>query len=78
MEGLTQAEIGDRIGWSREQIKNYVTILNNIGTQILDCARKHQDGRVPENGTIVPFNFTEGWFRNSGLYDLASKYQEIL
>jgi len=35
-----------------------------IGTQILDLARRHQIGRVPRNGTIVPFDFTEGWFRN--------------
>jgi len=74
-EGLTQTQIGDRIGWSREQVRNYIFVLDKIGTEVLDLARKYQNGRVPRNGTIVPFDFTEGWFRNSGLYDLCEKYQ---
>jgi len=41
----------------------FFAVLNNIGTEVLDLARKHQNGRVPKNGTIVPFDFTEGWFR---------------
>lgn len=77
-EGLTQAQIGDRIGWSREQVRNYIFVLDKVGTEVLDLARKHQNGRVPKNGTIVPFDFTEGWFRNSGLYDLCEKYQLAL
>jgi len=77
-EGLTQAQIGERIGWSREQVRNYINILSKVGTQILDLARSYQKGRVPENGTIVPFDFTEGWFRTSGLYDLCEKYQLAL
>ena len=71
----TQAEIGDRIGWSREQVRNYIFVLDKIGTGVLDLARKYQNGRVPRNGTIVPFDFTEGWFRDSGLYALCEKYQ---
>ena len=68
-EGLTQAKIGERIGWSREVISKYLSVLDGLGTQILNLAKKHQEGRVPSNGTNVPtFNFTEGWFRNSGLY----------
>ncbi len=64
-EGLTQAKIGERIGWSREAVKNYVTVLDNIGANILNSAKEYQTGRVPENGTNVPaFNFTEGLFRN--------------
>lgn len=74
-QGLTQQEIGDKIGWSREQIKNYIKIIKTIGTQILDLCKEHQIGRVPEKGTIVPFDFTEGWFRNSGLYDLNEEHQ---
>ena len=63
-EGLTQAQIGEKIGWSREQVRNYIFVLDKVGTEVLDLARKHQNGRVPKNGTIVPFDFTEGWFRN--------------
>ena len=75
-EGLTQAEIGERIGWTREQVKHYIAVLNTIGTEVLNLARGHQEGRVPENGTTVPTTtFTEGWFRNSGFYDLQPEYQ---
>ena len=50
----TQAEIGERIGWTREQVKHYIAVLNTIGTEVLNLARGHQEGRVPENGTTVP------------------------
>jgi len=63
----TQAQVGERIGWSREAVKQYVALANSIGTQVLDLAKDHQEGRVPSNGTRVPFAFTEGWFRNSGM-----------
>jgi len=53
-EGLTQAEIGERIGWTREQVKHYIAVLNTIGTEVLNLARGYQEGRVPENGTVVP------------------------
>jgi len=37
--------------------------------------KQHQEGRAPTNGANVPtFNFTEGWFRTSGLYDLSVFY----
>ena len=75
-QGLTQAEIGERIGWTREQVKHYIAVLNTIGTEVLNLARGHQEGRVPENGTTVPTTtFTERWFRDSGLYALCEKYQ---
>jgi hypothetical protein len=58
-------QIGERIGWSREAVRNYFFLLNGIGTTILDFAIEHQTGRVPDNGTIVPtVNFTEGLLRN--------------
>lgn len=59
----TQAQIGERIGWSREQVRNYGFVLDKVGTRILEMAKTHQEGRVPENGTRVTFHFTEGWFR---------------
>jgi len=35
-------------------------------------------GRAPKNGANAPFDFTEWWFRTSGLYDLCEKYQVAL
>jgi len=55
--------IGEKIGWKRESVRNYNTLLEKIGTQFLDLAKEHQTGRVPNNGTRVPYTFTEG---NSG------------
>jgi biotin operon repressor len=62
---FTQAQIGERIGWSREAVKDHVSLLKKIGADILDFAMQHQIGRAPENGAIAPaFNFTEGLLRN--------------
>ena len=59
-EGLTQAQIGGRIGWSEGSIKKYAMLINSIVPKVLDLAKRHQTGRgtteVP-NGT---FTFTEG------------------
>ncbi|MFL2131988.1 hypothetical protein [Ruoffia sp. FAM 20858] len=77
-EGYTQQGIGERIGWSRDKTKNHQRLLSEVGTNILEKAKSLQIGRVPSFGTNVAFNFTEGWFRNSGLYDLNEKYQERL
>lgn len=75
----TQAEIGEKLGWSRSKVKQYVAILDKVGTEILEMARGHQEGRVPEDGTTVPtHNFTEGWFRNSGIYGLNKEFQREL
>ena len=37
-------------------------------------AKKHQDGRVPADGIIVPIDFTEGWFRE--ILKLSEKNQK--
>lgn len=74
-EGFTQQQIGEKIGWSRENVKNYNKIIESIGTDILNLCLNRQSGRVPKKGTFVPFDFSEGWFRSSGLYDLCDKYQ---
>ncbi len=77
-DGLTQSKIGERIGWSREAVKNYKDLLDKIGTSLLGKTKNRQQGRVPQNGTMVPFNFTERWFRDSGLYQLCGEYQQRL
>jgi site-specific DNA-methyltransferase (adenine-specific) len=74
-EGRTQQEIGDIIGVSRNAINDYQRLLNNVDANILGLARICQVGRASENDAVAPFNFTEGWFRNSGLYSLNEFYQ---
>jgi len=74
-QDLTQAQIGEKVGWSRSAVLNYILLLNKIDTQVLDLTRQHQIGRVSKNDTTVSFDFSEGWFRTSGLYDLQPKYQ---
>lgn len=76
-EGLTQEKIGTRIGMSEDMIKKYNKILSSIVTPVLDFAKQFQNGRVTKEVTNVTFNFTEGWFRSSGLYDLKI-YQILL
>jgi len=64
----TQAEIAERLGWTRDKVAKHSQLLNNIVTDVLDLARAHQTGRVTDNVTSV--TFSEYWFRTSGLYDL--------
>jgi site-specific DNA-methyltransferase (adenine-specific) len=74
-EGHTQQEIGDIMGMSRTSVANYYLLIDKIVTNILDLCKSYQQGRVTSNVTFVTFNFTEGWFRNSGLYELNEEYQ---
>jgi isocitrate dehydrogenase len=50
-------------------------LTDSIVPEVLKMALDHQEGRgtssVP-NGTL--FKFTEGWFRDSGLYELNALY----
>jgi hypothetical protein len=74
-QGFTQAEIGDRIGWSLGQVKQHAALIKKIVTEVLALAKQHQEGRVTKKVTFVTFDFTEGWFRNSGIYDLDAGRQ---
>jgi ParB-like chromosome segregation protein Spo0J len=81
-EDLTQEVIGEKIGKSVDMVQFHNKLLNNIPTEVLSLCKKAQEGRVGGETTFVgieinnetikirPFNFTEGWFRTSGLYDL--------
>ena len=71
----TQAEIGEKLGWSRDKVARYNQILENVVTGVRETARKHQEGRVTGDVTNVTFTFTEGWFRNSGIYELTERCQ---
>ena len=74
-QNLTQVQIGKRIGWSRDKVQGYVDILNKVVAQVLDLAKQHQEGYATGNVALATFNYTEGWFRTSSLYDLNEKYQ---
>jgi len=76
-EGLTQEQIGERIGWSRKQVSDYVRLLDNVAPEVSGLARAHRDGRGAENAPNGAM-FTEGWFRNSGIYELQPEYQRRL
>ena len=69
-DGLTQEKIGEKLGWSEDQVKNYSALQSSIVPNILNLHKIFQQGRGTEEVPTVTFNFTEGWFRNSGLYDL--------
>jgi hypothetical protein len=74
-DGLTQDEIGNILKTSRENIGNYNVLINKIVADVLDKCKIIQDGRATKNVANATFNFTLGWFRNSGLYELNKHYQ---
>jgi len=63
-EGLTQAEIGEKIGWSRGAVSQYAMLQDNVAPEVSGLARAHRDGRGAENAPNGAM-FTEGWFRDS-------------
>jgi transcriptional regulator with XRE-family HTH domain len=71
-EGLTQAKIGERVGWTKQYVSYFSSINDNLSTKVLALAKKNQSGRVDKKSTSV--DFTEGWFRDSGLYDLGGQH----
>lgn len=76
--GYTQQEIAERIGMSRSKVADYSSLINVVVADVLGLAKQHQKGRATHNVANATFNFTEGWFRNSGLYQLNEKYQQQL
>lgn len=78
-QGMTQAEIGEVVGDRRETVRDYMGISSKIGANVLNLCKQYQIGHAPINGANAPlFDFTEGWFRTSGLYDLTAEFQERL
>jgi len=51
-------------------------ITKNISPKVLEIAKGKQKGRADYESAMADFNFTERWFRDSGLYDLNETYQE--
>ena len=65
----TQKEIGEKLGWSTSKVKKHSALLSNVVPKVLEIAKAHQEGRVTEE--VPSGTFTEGWFRDSGLYELS-------
>jgi len=74
-DGLTLKEIEEKTHWKKSYIGYHTQLKEKISTDVLDFCKSHQKGRVDKKSTIVEFDFTEGWFRDSGLYDLCDDYQ---
>jgi len=74
-EGKTQKEIAEILGWSREKVNHYTRLIDKVDTNVLKFCKQYQMGRVSKNDTMVSFNFTERWFRESGIYNLPGKRQ---
>lgn len=67
--GRTQAEVAEIMGWSREKVRNFISLrgISNeawavIGTTLEENEPGAQDGCVPAVGTNVPFS--EGLLRS--------------
>ncbi len=49
------------------------TVLERLSATVLEIAKEHQNGRAEKKSAMA--DFTERWFRDSGLYALCEKYQ---
>ena len=68
-------EIAKKLGWSEPNLKQYSNLLNKIGYKVLEKCNLIECNAVSKKSYNV--TFTEGWFRNSGLYDLSEDSQLI-
>lgn len=73
-DGYQYQEIGNKIGWNEGQIKKYSMLLSKVPT-VLNLCKQHQIGRGTKKVPRGTFDFTEYWFRTSGLYNLCETYQ---
>jgi len=67
--GKAQSEVAEIMGWSREKVKNYISLRHicddawkMVGTTIEKNVPKSEESGVPTDGTDVPF--TENLLRN--------------
>ena len=66
----------DEIGWSRSKVKKYSALLSNIKVpKVIEISRKYQKGRGTNKVPTGTYDFTERWFRASGIYDLNKDNQ---
>jgi len=57
-DDYTQEEIGNKIGWSRTMVSDYIAVLK-IDDEVLDFAKKHQISRTSKKDESTSFNFTQ-------------------
>ena len=77
-EGLSQREIGELFDWGKDNTSRYSILLDSVSPLFLDMARVCQIGRGETNSPRgETFDFTEYWFRTSGLYDLSEEFQQL-
>lgn len=74
--GQTQEQIGNVIGWSRDRIADYASILNHVVAENLNLAKTSQTGRATTNVANATIDFTEGWFRD--ILKLNPTNQELI
>ena len=48
-------------------------MLERLSATVLEIAKEHQNGRAEKKSAMA--DFTERWFRDSGLFALCEKYQ---
>ena len=65
---FTHAVIAENMGCSEDSVKDLSKVIKNVVPQVLKLAEGHQKGRGTKEVPIGTFDFTEGWFRNSGIY----------
>ena len=71
--GFKGVEIADKLGWSPQKVSDYNNVLERLSATVLEIAKEHQNGRAEKKSAMA--DFTERWFRDSGLYALCEKYQ---
>jgi hypothetical protein len=64
------------IKWETNLVYRYTSLLKNINSpQIFKLAKEYHISNGEKNSPHGEFNFTEGWFRKSGIYDLNKDNQ---
>jgi DNA modification methylase len=73
--GVKSKDIALKIGWSAQKVSDYSN-LTKISASVMELAKQYQSGRA--DGKYASADFTEGWFRSSGICDIEEKYQTKL
>ena len=64
------------IKWETNLVYRYTSLLKNINSpQIFKLAKEYHISNGEKNSPHGEFNFTEGWFRKSKIYDLNDDNQ---
>ena len=75
-EGLTQREISEILRWGKDNTSRYSILVEKISPKFLEKSKTVQINRCETDSPRgEKFDFTEGWFRDSGLYGLDEEYQ---